>query len=169
MQVIIDQNRSGKGLVKASVGDDKDFALAEDAGEGEDAAGAGGWAEVGVVSGDGAEVEPAIAERRRGGAELGDGQEIGEERVSRIECFWLLAPERFAHRFVAVERREAGAIVGALQALFRSVIDAGNSLQRKEHGEAEGDLRSRRAGIIESAVLIVIVQEAHEISARFAM
>lgn len=62
MQVVIDEDRSGKGLVKASVGDDENFALAEGAGEGEDATGAGGGAEVGVVSGDWAEIEPAIAE-----------------------------------------------------------------------------------------------------------
>lgn len=86
------QDQAGEAVAGAGVGHNGDLAVAEDAGVGDDPAGAGGLAEVAAVARHLAEVEAAGVEGRLGGAELSEPADSAEQRAGPIEGVGL-APE----------------------------------------------------------------------------
>jgi hypothetical protein len=49
------------------------------------------------------------------------------------------------------------------------VVNAGNALEREQKFEGERDLFGRRGGVLDALVLVVVVEEADEVAAGFAV
>ena len=118
-----------------------------------------------AVAGDRPEVLPAIAQRRLTRAERGQLAYRPVERMLPVEGV-RLAPQRLAHRL----RRGACAV----QPLLGAVVQAGDALQREQARHAQRQLpivtaRVGRVAVVEAAVLVVVIQEGHEVAAGLAV
>jgi len=115
---------------------------------------------------------PSVAERRLFGADLGDLLDGAIQRVAHIKAVRTArgirpTPQRLAdHRVIRVRR-----VFVAAESLLRSVIKAGDSLERVETAETQRNLIDKLhvAGEAETLALIVVVQKGHKELAGLAM
>src|SRR5262249_38245804 len=137
------------------VGDDHGFTLVQNTGEGHYAGRKARSAKGPSIARYRAKILASVTERRVLRADPRDVAQHEVELVRLVKGIWP-SPQRFADVLVRGP--------GAVEALLRPVIDAGNPLQRKQAGKGRRDLPVVAAGIggidkAEAVVLVVVVEK----------